>query len=237
MEENREGRLSSPVAVIACVAMTFFYVTILYAPTLILRLPPPSSFKNFMIRRFVCAVISSIVSVIVSALILPVSHPFPYVTFPSHVDMVYEQAPITEELVFRACMIPILLCGGFRIYTAIFSCPVFFSLAHLNHFMEVYTRQNFSLLKATLVVGLQLGYTIVFGWYASFLFIRTGSHTQFYVNVKFIFLIISMSGLVTVAFIAGMAAFLWLLFPVTQPEFYNNRTHDCQCWKGYCSWN
>uniref|UniRef100_A0A0D3G6J2 intramembrane prenyl-peptidase Rce1 n=1 Tax=Oryza barthii TaxID=65489 RepID=A0A0D3G6J2_9ORYZ len=60
-------------------------------------------------------------------------------------------APITEELVFRACMVPLLLCGGFKIYNIIFLSPVFFSL------------------------GVQLGYTVIFGWYAVFLFTRTGN--------------------------------------------------------------
>lgn len=67
------GGVSKAVAVVACAAMALFYVAILYAPTLILRLPPPPSFKNFMIRRFICAAISSVVSVVVSALLLPVS--------------------------------------------------------------------------------------------------------------------------------------------------------------------
>lgn len=69
-----DGALTKPVAVVACVAMASFYVGILYAPTLILRLPPPSSYEIFLIRRFICAAISSVASVVVSALLLPVSH-------------------------------------------------------------------------------------------------------------------------------------------------------------------
>ncbi|KAJ0798870.1 putative CAAX prenyl protease 2 [Helianthus annuus] len=38
------------------------------------------------------------------------------------------QAPLTEELVFRACMISLLLCGGFKAYTVILLSPVLFSL-------------------------------------------------------------------------------------------------------------
>ncbi|XVF55694.1 hypothetical protein PTKIN_Ptkin06aG0057600 [Pterospermum kingtungense] len=71
MEES-EGGLSKPVAVIACIAMTLFYVAVLYAPTLILRLPPPQSFKNFMIRRFIWAAVSAVASLIFSALLLPI---------------------------------------------------------------------------------------------------------------------------------------------------------------------
>ncbi|MBA0596726.1 hypothetical protein Gorai_013535, partial [Gossypium raimondii] len=158
MEES-EGRLSKPVAVIACIAMTLFYVAILYAPTLILRLPPPQSYENFMIRRFICAAVCSVASVIFCALVLPITsgeasysfgvygirsdHFWQAMVFPLFLtSLMYagslmlksmllyfnEQAPVTEELVFRACMIPLLLCGGFKAYNAIFLCPTFFSL-------------------------------------------------------------------------------------------------------------
>ncbi|KAK2655315.1 hypothetical protein Ddye_008367 [Dipteronia dyeriana] len=301
------------VAIIACVFLTLFYVAILYAPTLILRLPPPSSLKNFLIRRFLCAAISSVVSLLFSALILPIrseeasslvgvygirsDHMWQAVVFPLSLTSLmyagslvlksmfllkswkkntnnggvssdciksalqtfldymismfsnvmawrnYVVAPLTEELVFRACMIPLLLCGGFKIYTVIFLCPVFFSLAHLNHLMEMYSRQNYSLLKASMAVGLQLGYTVVFGWYASFLFVRTGNLvsplvTHIFCNFMGLPVMFAQKrGLVSVAFVAGLVAFLWLLFPMTRPDLYNNKTNNCRCWHGYCSWN
>ncbi|KAL3628218.1 hypothetical protein CASFOL_027264 [Castilleja foliolosa] len=237
-QEGGGGDLSKSAAVAACTAMAVFYVAILYSPTLILRLPPPDSFKSFMIRRFFCATISSIVSLVVCFLILPIrmwnvsillgvygirldhiwqalalpilltslmySGSFTlkllsilnngenlsvvYIKsfFPKIADSVvstissvtswrnYVVAPVTEELVFRACMIPLLLCGGFSTYTVIFLSPIFFSLAHLNHLMELCLQKNCSLLKACQVVGFQLGYTVIFGAYASFLFVRTG---------------------------------------------------------------
>ena len=71
MEEDAgEGSVTKSVAMMACTAMALFYVAILYSPTWVLRLPPPSSFKQFMIRRFICAAISSLVSMLLSALIL-----------------------------------------------------------------------------------------------------------------------------------------------------------------------
>lgn len=70
--------VSVSVAVVACTAMTIFYVAILYSPTLILRLPPPTSFKSYMTRRFICAGISTFVSLLVCAFILPVSWNFHY---------------------------------------------------------------------------------------------------------------------------------------------------------------
>ncbi|KAM7526069.1 hypothetical protein LguiA_015971 [Lonicera macranthoides] len=240
--------VSKSGALISCAAMTFFYVAILYSPTLILRLPPTSSFKTFMIRRFICATVSSLVSLFLCALVLPMrkwevasifgvygirpdyiwqavvlpflltslmyagsmflkcsmllysckdhwshggdlsfrSMKMALQTFISSTISIasnvsawrnYFVAPLTEELVFRACMIPLLLCGGFKTYTVIFLCPVFFSLAHLNHLLEFYTQCNGSLLRASMAVGFQLGYTVIFGSYASFLFIRTGHLT------------------------------------------------------------
>ncbi|KAH9738282.1 CAAX prenyl protease 2 [Citrus sinensis] len=270
MEQETEAYVSKAAALMACVLMTLSYVGILYAPTLILRLPPPASLKHYLIRRFICAAISSIISLIFSALILP----WQAAVFPLFLtslmyagSMVLKSllllnswttdmnnsgglslgcikivlwslraqmfavasnilawrnfvvAPLTEELVFRACMIPLLLCGGFKINTIIFLCPVFFSL------------------------GLQLGYTVVFGWYASFLFIRTGHLAapliaHIFCNYMGLPVVFARNrGLVSVAFVAGMVAFLWLLFPITRPDLYNDRTNNCRCLHGYCSWN
>ncbi|XVE75991.1 hypothetical protein DITRI_Ditri12bG0136700 [Diplodiscus trichospermus] len=311
--EDSNGNLSKPVAVIACIAMTLFYVSLLYAPTLILRLPPPQSFKNFMIRRFICAAISSVASVTFCALVLPIRSVeasslfgvygirsdhiwqamiFPLfltslmyagsltlksmllvnkwkehwnqdgrplldcirsnlLSFPGQMSSLasnilfwrnFVVAPLTEELLFRACMIPLLLCGGFKAYNVIFLCPTFFSLAHLNHMTEIYSRHNYSLLKASMVIGLQLGYTVIFGSYASFLFMRTGNLLAPLVAHVFCnymglpVLFVQRKGLVTMAFVAGMISFAWLLFPITRPDLYNDRTNNCRCWQGYCSW-
>ncbi|GLT89969.1 hypothetical protein SLE2022_079240 [Rubroshorea leprosula] len=312
--EDSGGSLPKPVAVLACIAMTLLYVAILYVPTLVLRLPPPSSYKVLMIRRFICAAVSAIVSVVFCAFILPtrirkassllgvygirMDHIWQAVVFPllltslmytgslvlktllvvkkwkentsrgqgplfDSIKTILQEfpcrmlsaasnvlfwrtfvvAPLTEELVFRACMIPLLLCGGFNVYAAIFLSPIFFSLAHLNHTMEICSRYNYSLLKASMIIGHKLGYTVVFGSYASFLFIRTGHLVSplaahifcNYMGLPVIF--VQSKGLVTPAFVAGTAAFVLLLFPMTQPALYNDRTDNCRCWHGYCSWS
>ncbi|KAG4383803.1 hypothetical protein AAZX31_13G137700 [Glycine max] len=309
---ERDGVVSQPVAVIACIAMAVFYVAILYAPTVLLRLPPPPSFKTYMIRRFLCAVVSSVLSLFISALILPVQtkelrhilvvfgirrdHIWQAVVLPLCLTSLmyagsiflkcllllaswrqhsssealsldsfkcslqrfldwlsvilsnilvwrnYVLAPLTEELVFRACMIPLLLCGGLKTYSAILLCPIFFSLAHLNHFLEIYAKQNYRIVKAAMVIGLQLGYTVVFGSYASFLFIRTGHLiaplvAHIYCNFMGLPVLYSQrSGIVSVTFIIGFLGFLWLLFPMTGPELYNDRIDNCSCWQSYCTW-
>ncbi|KAL0555349.1 hypothetical protein IC582_009293 [Cucumis melo] len=311
--EEEDCLISKAVAVTACTAMALFYVAILYAPALLLRLPPPPSLQVYMIRRFLCAFISTAVSIFVCALILPIKkmelslllaaygvradHIWQAVFFPlsltsfmyvgsmvlkslllvdswrehmnhggdsllncarmlwtrvldwglSTVSNIlawrnYVVAPLTEELVFRACMIPILLSGGFKPITVIFLCPILFSLAHLNHFMEYYSKQNNNLTKAVMVVGLQLGYTVVFGSYASFLFVRTGhllAPLVAHVFCNFMGLPALFSrgrGVVSLAFLVGMVGFLWLLFPMTSPHLFNERTNNCRCWQGYCSW-
>ncbi|XP_011019899.1 PREDICTED: CAAX prenyl protease 2 isoform X1 [Populus euphratica] len=311
---EQETGLSKPVAVIACATMAFLYVAILYAPTLILRLPAPSSLKEFMIRRFICATMSSFISLVFCALLLPLrrreatylfrvygirlDHLWQAVVFPLSLTCLmyagslvfkslllvdswkehmhqgegislncikdilqnflaglsstasnvlawrnYVVAPLTEELVFRACMIPLLFCGGFETYVVILLCPILFSLSHLNHWMEIYGRQNYSLLKAFMVVGLQLGYTVIFGSYASFLFIRTGhlvAPLVAHIFCNFMglpMLFVRRTGMVSLAFIAGTVAFICLLCPVTQPHLYNDGTNDCECWHGYCSSN
>ncbi|CAN1141976.1 CAAX prenyl protease 2 [Linum perenne] len=314
--EAEGADLSKSAAVLSCTAMALLYVAILYAPTLVLRLPQPSSLTEFMVRRFVCAAISSMVSIAACALILPVrsseitspsllgiygirlDHIWQAVVYPlsltslmyagslvlklmlvveswrehteqgGHIgDFAKDQlqdfrawmsstitnvlawrsyvvAPITEELVFRACMIPLLLCGGFKPYIVICLCPILFSLAHLNHWMELYCQHNYSFAKASLVVGLQLGYTVIFGSYASFLFIRTGhliapllAHIFCNYMGLPVFFARKKGVLVTSAFTAGIISFSWLLFPLTQPDLYHDRTDDCRCWHGYCSWD
>ncbi|XP_073043476.1 CAAX prenyl protease 2-like [Primulina eburnea] len=305
--------LTKSGAVAACTAMAVFYVAILYSPTLVLRLPQPTSFKSFTVRRFVCAVVSSIVSVVFCSLILPIrkwdasvllgvygirlDHIWQALIYPvsltscmymgtfvrnlfsvlearneclnigenpslfckkilqrfinQAVSMAssisswrnYFVAPLTEELVFRACMIPLLLCGGFSTYIVVFLCPTFFSLAHLNHLLEFYVREDYTFLQACSVVGFQLGYTVIFGAYASFLLIRTGHSSasliaHIFCNFMGLPAMFSRrSGMVSVAFVVGMLGFLWLLFPLTNPLLYNNITENCKCWQRYCSWS
>lgn len=314
-EMGVSGSISKATALSACTAMAVFYVAVLYSPTLILRLPPPASLKQFLIRRFVCAFVSSIVSLFACALLLPTSnfqgtsslfgvygiradHLWQAVVFPlcltslcysgtfvsKVVSLVsawkddyccgeaclfefiklspkrllcwiqsiasnilawrtYVVAPLTEELVFRACMIPVLLCGGFKTFNVIFLSPILFSLAHLNHFLELYYQQDCSLIKVSLILGLQLGYTVVFGSYASFLFIRTGHLVapivaHIFCNVMGLPVLSSSQGkgLITISFLAGIVGFLCLLFPATSPGLYNDRLDNCKCWHGFCNW-
>lgn len=275
--------ISGVAAVAACAAMAVFYVAVLYAPTVILRFPPPTSLHTFFHRRFACAAVASAASVLATASLLRIwslsdfadmfavfgirkDHLIQAVAIPllltslvyagSFVARVwllvsswgggdeveigcaqrlaqwiqaavadvmvwrnYVVAPFTEELVFRACMIPLLLCGGFKMSTIIFLSPIFFSL------------------------GVQLGYTVIFGWYATFLLIRTGNllcpiiaHVFCNMMGLPVFSSPRTKGAALVAFLAGSIAFFWLLFPATSPELYNSSFDRCSCWHGFCNW-
>ncbi|WVZ71953.1 hypothetical protein U9M48_020480 [Paspalum notatum var. saurae] len=299
--------ISGATAVAACAAMAVSYVAVLYAPTVILRFPPPTSLRSFLHRRFACAAVASAASTLATASLLRVwslgnfadmfavfgvrnDHLIQAVTIPllltslvyagsfvarlwyllgswgrdgdevgigcaqrlahwiqAAADDVmvwrnYVVAPFTEELVFRACMIPLLLCGGFKTSSITFFSPVFFSLAHLNHLFELH-QQGCNFMRSLLLVGVQLGYTVIFGWYAAFLFIRTGNLLSPIVAHVFcnmmglpVFSSPRTKGMASIAFVAGSLSFFWFLYPATSPKLFNTRLDRCSCWHGYCNW-
>ncbi|TYI10789.1 hypothetical protein ES332_A09G164800v1 [Gossypium tomentosum] len=88
--------------------------------------------------------------------------------------------------------------------------------------MEIYSHHNYSLLKASMVVGNLVAPLI--------------AHA-FCNHMGLPVLFVPRKGLVSVAFVAGMLSFAWLLFPLTRPDLYNDRTNNCRCWQGFCLWN
>ncbi|KAK4396506.1 CAAX prenyl protease 2 [Sesamum angolense] len=253
MEQQDGGAgLTKSAAVGACTAMAVFYVAILYSPTLILRLPPPNSFKSFMIRRFVCAAVSSLVSLIVCSLILPIRR-----RDASNLLWVYgiRVDHIWQALVFPLSLTSFMYTGSFAwkllsmlqasnehlnsggnelvIYLYVFLLNILsvsillgtaygrvgiqslydssatlwrfqylhchISLSHIFQFSsfepltgvllptKLQFSQSlhgcsqyiacFSAVGKFPVLGVQLGYTVIFGAYASFLLVRTGHLT------------------------------------------------------------
>lgn len=86
------------------------------------------------------------------------------------------QGPVTEECLFRSAAIPLLLIAGSSLSRIIFLSPVVFGLAHLHHFYEFrVTHPQTPLVAAIARSVLQFSYTSIFGAYANFLFLRTGS--------------------------------------------------------------
>jgi len=56
--------------------------------------------------------------------------------------------PFTEEWVFRACMCPLLLSGGFSFTQIVILCPCFFGAAHLHHITQHMHKQGTELKSA-----------------------------------------------------------------------------------------
>ena len=86
----------------------------------------------------------------------------------------YLLAPFAEELVFRACMLPMLI-PRFGVSWSVVICPLFFGLAHLHHLVEWARRGNGIPLSSALAsVAIQVCYTSIFGMFSAFLLVHTG---------------------------------------------------------------
>ncbi|KAJ7081886.1 hypothetical protein B0H15DRAFT_924169 [Mycena belliarum] len=90
----------------------------------------------------------------------------------------YIWAPLTEEIVFRACVLSVYAMSGSNHWKMIAFAPLVFGLAHVHHAWEAYTRlgrTSAALKRAVISTVFQTAYTTLFGAHASFLFLRTSS--------------------------------------------------------------
>ncbi|TGJ87349.1 hypothetical protein E0Z10_g1372 [Xylaria hypoxylon] len=84
--------------------------------------------------------------------------------------------PFTEEVLFRSASVPLMIIAETSVTRTIFLSPVIFGLAHFHHFYEFrVTHPHEPVLAGLLRSLLQFTYTSLFGAYATFLFLRTGS--------------------------------------------------------------
>lgn len=84
-------------------------------------------------------------------------------------------APILEELVFRACMVPLLRESlKDNTTTIVWITPLFFGVAHVHHAFLKW-RENHPWKSILLSSIFQLSYTTLFGAYATYVFLRTNS--------------------------------------------------------------
>lgn len=84
--------------------------------------------------------------------------------------------PVTEEILFRSASVPLMLLARASIREIIFLSPVIFGLAHFHHFYEFrLTNPGVPFAAALARSVFQLGFTTVFGAYATFVYARTGS--------------------------------------------------------------
>ncbi|XP_048885228.1 CAAX prenyl protease 2 isoform X1 [Brienomyrus brachyistius] len=153
-------------------------------------------------------------------------------------------APLTEELVFRACMLPMLVpCAG--PLAAIFTCPLFFGVAHFHHVIELLRFGQGTVSGIFLSAVFQFSYTAVFGAYTAFIFIRTGHlvgpvlcHSFCnYMGFPALSTALEHPQRLTVlaSYLLGMLLFLLLLFPLTEPRFYGDPTPVCSLAAGSSS--
>ncbi|KAH7927647.1 Abi-domain-containing protein [Leucogyrophana mollusca] len=90
----------------------------------------------------------------------------------------YIMAPITEEVVFRACVLTVYQLSGASKTRMIFLSPISFGAAHIHHAWDTYNRYGRTRTAAQrAVIGtlFQFAYTSMFGFYCAYLFLRTGS--------------------------------------------------------------
>ncbi|CAG8452909.1 4536_t:CDS:10 [Paraglomus brasilianum] len=146
----------------------------------------------------------------------------------------YIYAPTSEEFVFRCCMIPLLHYAGYTSVQIIFLSPLLFGIAHVHNAWDYYVaygRDAKSLKLGILTSLFQFSFTSVFGWYASFLFLRTGSLiapavVHSFCNIMgFPSLDVSRhsTGLkfaTYLAYILGIYGFYYNLFPFTSPSLF-----------------
>ena len=88
----------------------------------------------------------------------------------------YVAGPITEEVIFRSVLVPIHLLAKVSSSRIVFLTPLYFGIAHVHHFYEfTLTHPHTPLLPAVLRTVFQFTYTTLFGWFAAFIYVRSGS--------------------------------------------------------------
>ncbi|KAF9359183.1 hypothetical protein BGX26_012958 [Mortierella sp. AD094] len=144
--------------------------------------------------------------------------------------------PISEEFIFRACMVAVVAYSGATSYAIIFGLPLVFGIAHVHHGYETYLKRGATrgaLLNAILMSLFQFAYTTVFGWFTTFLFLRTSNligpclcHTfcnmmgaPDVTNIQYFG---RWKNWLYLAFLTGAILFGVLLKPLTSPELYGS---------------
>ncbi len=142
--------------------------------------------------------------------------------------------PLTEEFVFRGCMIPLVYPFLGQIHTCIV-VPLFFGVAHLHHIIEGYFFNEAPLDSIVLQHLFQFSYTYVFGIYSTYLFLRTGSIFPAisahmfcnYMGFPNISDLISdfqgwIKNVIFFFYVLGFVAFFCSISYLTEPNLYNN---------------
>lgn len=144
----------------------------------------------------------------------------------------YVVAPLSEEFVYRACLIPVIApCYGKTI--AIIVSPLSFGAAHLHHIFDR-IRLGVSVKNAIITTVFQLMYTSLFGVYSAYLFVRTG-HVLAPILVHALCNLLGVPEpaslmelspqkrfIVVALYFIGLGSWILLLDRLTTPELYGN---------------
>ena len=94
----------------------------------------------------------------------------------SELKLTHIQGPITEEVMFRSLITSLAILTPYTPKQTILITPLYFGVAHIHHFYESRLTYPQIPVMGTLFTSLfQFTYTTLFGWYANFVFVRTGS--------------------------------------------------------------
>ena len=83
-------------------------------------------------------------------------------------------APLTEEIVFRGCIVSAMAASTVEPRSIIWLSPLFFGTAHAHHAVSK-LQQGESFGSVVAQTAVQFTYTSLFGMYSSFAYLRTGS--------------------------------------------------------------
>jgi len=144
-------------------------------------------------------------------------------------------APLCEELVFRACVCPILLAGGWSFASTVFIAPLLFGGAHMHHMLGMMRSRGFGMRESLQNACFQLSYTTVFGCLTGLLFLRTG-HTIACILVHAFANVMGFPDLswtnqepphpqrhiLLLLFVGGVVAYVIMFLPLTNPDLYGS---------------
>ncbi|XP_039757846.1 CAAX prenyl protease 2 isoform X2 [Pararge aegeria] len=142
-------------------------------------------------------------------------------------------APISEEWVFRSCMMPLLL-QCLDPLTAVFTGPFLFGIAHFHHVHELLSGGH-SIKSALFISLFQFSFTTVFGAYSAYLFLRTGhffaplvahvfcNHLGFPNFFEVLRFPLLQRIIIIINYFLGLYLWIYLLVPLTSPSIYGNK--------------
>ncbi|KAG0366609.1 hypothetical protein BGZ54_005116 [Gamsiella multidivaricata] len=134
-------------------------------------------------------------------------------------------------------MVAIVAHSGASASVMIFGLPLVFGIAHIHHGYEAYAkkgRTRRALMNAALMACFQTAYTTLFGWFATFLFLRTSNliapclchafcNMMGFPDVTNIQYFGRMKYWLYLAFVSGLILFCVALGPLTNPELYGDK--------------